>query len=186
MNLLMHPRPDLSVGPPCYQSGLSDSTIGVTSEDDSDGSFPQEKTHHAEPGWGRVIEEPLLAMSPVMVVAVVFMIPVTLVVCPAPVVVVIVGVVPVCTRVWRPLPHSTSPLIPSAAPEPVAIDPGVAWTGHRTADLIAQRRRRNTGVYADLGKGWSRKCRSHDQASNPSRFHRLSPYNDLTYGANPA
>ena len=37
----------------------SGSTIGVTGEDDSDGAFPQEKTHLAEPGWGTVIVEPL-------------------------------------------------------------------------------------------------------------------------------
>jgi hypothetical protein len=59
MNLLMQPRPDLSVGPGRSKFGLSDSTIGVTGEDNSDGAFPQEKTHHAEPGWGIVIEESL-------------------------------------------------------------------------------------------------------------------------------
>ncbi len=59
MNLVMHPRPSLSAGPGYSKCGLSDSTIGVTGEDDSDGAFPQEKTHHAEPGWGIVLEESL-------------------------------------------------------------------------------------------------------------------------------
>ena len=104
------------------------------------------------------MQQTALAMTPVMVVAVVFMIPVTLVVCPAPVVVVIVRVGPVRTRIGWPAPHSRPPLIPSAAPEPIAIDPGIAWTRHRTPNLIAQRRRSSADVYADLGKGWSSKC----------------------------
>jgi hypothetical protein len=99
-----------------------------------------------------------LAMSPVMVVAVVFMIPVTFVVRPAPIVVIVVRMAPVSTRIGRPPPHSGPPHIPSAAPEPVPIDPGIAWARHRTPDLIAQRRRTNTGVDANLGEGWCRKC----------------------------
>jgi hypothetical protein len=39
-------------------TGYSGSTIGVTGQDDSNGAFPQEKTHLAEPGWGTVIVEP--------------------------------------------------------------------------------------------------------------------------------
>jgi len=97
-------------------------------------------------------------MSPVMVVAMVFMIPVTFVVRPAPIVVIVVRMAPVGTHIRRSLPHSMPPLIPSAAPEPIAINPGIAWTRHRTPNLIAQRRRSSADVYADLGKGWSSKC----------------------------
>jgi len=99
-------------------------------------------------------------MSPVVVIVVVMMIPMTLVIGPALVVVVIVGVVPIRTLIGRPLPHSVPPLIPSAVREPVAINPGIAWTGHRTPGLIAQRWRRTADVYANLCEGRSRKCRS--------------------------
>jgi hypothetical protein len=44
---------------PQGKRAYSGSTIVVTGEDDSDGAFPQEKTHLAEPGWGTVIVEPL-------------------------------------------------------------------------------------------------------------------------------
>jgi hypothetical protein len=43
----------------CGYAAYSGSTIGVTGKNDSDGAFPQEKTHLAEPGWGTVIVEPL-------------------------------------------------------------------------------------------------------------------------------
>ncbi len=48
------------VSEPACQSALnSGSTIGVTSEDGSDGAFHQEKTHLTEAGRGTVIVEPL-------------------------------------------------------------------------------------------------------------------------------
>src|SRR3984885_11571798 len=109
---------------------------------------------------------------PIVVVAVVFMAPITLVEGLALRVVIVVRLGPVSASVRRPLPHSMPPLIPSAAPKPVAIDPGIAWTRHRRPHLVAQRWRSRTDVYADSGKGGSRECRSQDQASYPFGFHR--------------
>ncbi len=60
MYLLKHPRPNVFCRAWVWKMrAFNDATIGVTSEADSDGAFPQEKSHHAEPGWGIVIEESL-------------------------------------------------------------------------------------------------------------------------------
>src|ERR1700733_8949858 len=103
-----------------------------------------------------------LAMSPVVVVAVVFTIPVTLVVCPAPVVVVVVRVAPVGARIGRTPPHSGDPHIPSPRPVPISVYPDKARTRNRGPNLIAQWQRSSADVYADLSEGWSRKYRSQD------------------------
>jgi hypothetical protein len=101
-----------------------------------------------------------LVMAPVMVVAVVFMIPVTLVVCPAVGVVVVVGVGPIGARIGWPAPHSGDPHVTSPGPVPIPVHPNVARTGKRGANLIAQRRWSGAYVYADLRERWSGNCRS--------------------------
>src|SRR5271165_6945338 len=114
-------------------------------------------------------------MSPIVVVAVVFMLPVTFMVCPAPVVVIIVRVVPIRTRIGRSPPYSRDPYISSPVPVPIPIYPDVSRTWNRRPHLIAQRGRSNTDIYADSSKGRRRKCRSQDCTSDPFRFHCSLP-----------
>src|ERR1700722_7223679 len=111
----------------------------------------------------------------IVVVAVVFMIPMALMDRPALLVMVIVRMAPVRALIGRPLPRSTSPVIPSAVPGPRALGPNIARTWHRSLDLIPHRWRSTTDIDAHLGKCRSRKSRSQDRAHNPFRFHCLSP-----------
>src|SRR5277367_5565820 len=127
----------------------------------------------------------MLPVSPVVMVAMVFMVPMTLMERPALMVVIIVRMVPVRSLIRGPLPYSGPPHIPSAVPVPVAVDPRIPWTRHSWPHLVADRRRSNADIYADSRKGRGRECRSQDQTCYPFRFHTFSPYN-LSIGANPA
>lgn len=69
-----------------------------------------------------------IMMIPIVVVAVIFMVPVTLMEGPALLVVIIVRVVPICSRVRRSPPNSRDPHIPSPYGVPISIDPSVART----------------------------------------------------------
>src|ERR1700733_10446869 len=120
-----------------------------------------------------------------MVGAVVFMVPMTLMVGPAAVVVVVVRMAPIRTGVGRSAPHSGGPDISAAVPVPISIDPGIAWTRHGRPHFIAQRWRSSAYVYAYSGEGWSCECRSQNRSCDPFRFHIFSPYYHLSYSANP-
>jgi hypothetical protein len=85
----------------------------------------------------------------VVVIAMVFVIPMTFMHLPATVIMVVVRMAPVGSRVGRPLPTPGDPDIPPAAWSPVAIHPGVAFSRHRRPYLIANgwRRRADVNLY---------------------------------------
>jgi hypothetical protein len=97
-------------------------------------------------------------MIPIVVVAVVLVIPMTLMVLPTAVVVIVMRVGPIRARIRRPAPYSRDPYIPCPGPVPISIDPGITRTRNSWPDLIAQRRRFVTDIDTDLGKGWSGDC----------------------------
>jgi hypothetical protein len=94
---------------------------------------------------------------------------------PALFVVVVVRMAPVCALIGRPLPHSSSPLIPPAAPGPITLCPNIAGTWHRSLHLVSQRWWSTTDINAHLSKCRSRNCRSQDRAHYPFCFDCLSP-----------
>src|ERR1700676_1285978 len=93
---------------------------------------------------------------PVVVVTVVFMVPVAFMDCPALLVVVVVGMAPVRSLIGRPLPRSTSPLVPRAGPGPRSLGPNIARAWHWSLHLIPQRWWRTADIDAHLSKGRSR------------------------------
>jgi hypothetical protein len=100
----------------------------------------------------------IAVVIPVVVVAVIFMIPVAFMVGPSTVIVVVVRVVPRRALIGRPAPLSGGPDISAPVPVPIAIDPGVARTWHRSPRFVTQWRRFMANVDTDLGKGWSANC----------------------------
>jgi hypothetical protein len=63
----------------------------------------------------------------VMMIAMVFMVPMTLMHLPAALIMIVVRMAPVSSRIRRPLPNPWDPDIPSAPISPVAIDPDKAF-----------------------------------------------------------
>jgi hypothetical protein len=95
-----------------------------------------------------------LAVAPVMVIVVIFVVPVTFVHLPALLVVVVVGMVPVGASVGWLLPDAAMPDVAASVVSPVAIGPHEAYAGCGWADFIAQGRWGATDVDVDLGEGW--------------------------------
>ena len=93
-----------------------------------------------------------------MVVAVIFMIPMALMVGPSTVIVVVVRVGPIGAGIRRSAPHSGDPDISAPVPVPISIDPRVTRTWHRRPYFVAERRRSNSDINADRGEGWSTYC----------------------------
>lgn len=77
-------------------------------------------------------------MIVVVMIAMVFVVPMPLMHLPATLIVVVVRMAPVSSRVGRPLPNSRDPDIPATAISPVAIHPGIAFSGQRRPDLVPQ------------------------------------------------
>jgi len=112
-----------------------------------------------------------LAVTPVVVVAVIFMIPMALVVGPSTVIVVVVGVGPIGAGIGRSAPHSGGPHISASVPVPISIDPRVTRPWHRRPHLVTKRWRLMPNVDTNLGEGWSGNCCSEDETCKPFRFH---------------
>lgn len=86
----------------------------------------------------------------IVVIAVVFVVPVSFMHLPALLVVVVVWMAPVGSRIGRPLPNPRDPDIPTAAISPVAINPDEAFSWNRWPYLIVQGWRCGADVDADL------------------------------------
>jgi hypothetical protein len=127
------------------------------------------------PGPDTAVYHERLPVAPIVVATVVFMLPVAFMDRPALLVVVVVRMAPVCALIGRPLPHSSSPLIPPAAPGPITLCPNIAGSWHRSLDLVSQRWWSTTNINAHLSKCRSRNCRSQDRAHYPFCFDCLSP-----------
>jgi hypothetical protein len=82
----------------------------------------------------------------VVVVSMVFAVPMAFVHLPATVKMVVVRMTPVGSRVGWPLPTPGDPYIAAAAWSPIAIHPGVAFSGHSGPYLITNGRRRRADV----------------------------------------
>jgi hypothetical protein len=115
----------------------------------------------------------VIVVALIVVVAVVFMVPVAFMDRPTLLVVVVVRIAPMRPLIGRPLPGSTSPFIPPAAPGPIAVGPNITRTWHRSLDLIPHRWRGTTDIDAHLGKSRSCKSRSQDHAHYPCCSHCL-------------
>jgi len=94
-----------------------------------------------------------------MVIIVILVIPVTFVVCPALLVMVVMGMGPICAFVRRALPVSRNPAIVVTLGYPVSLDPNKARTWRWATTLIAKRRRRCSDVNRNLTECWN--CQSH-------------------------
>jgi hypothetical protein len=81
-----------------------------------------------------------------MAVVVIFMIPVAFVQLPSLLIVVVVGMIPIGTRIGRLLPASRNPPVMVTIGGPVAFNPGVAWAGRIASAFVAYRR----GCAADI------------------------------------
>jgi hypothetical protein len=93
-----------------------------------------------------------------VVVAVIFMIPMALMVGPPTVIVVVVGVAPIGAGIGRSAPHSGDPDISAPVPVPISVDPRVTRTWYRRPYFVAEWRRSNADINADPGEGWKTYC----------------------------
>jgi hypothetical protein len=84
-------------------------------------------------------------------VAVVFVVPMSLVQLPAFLVMVIVRVAPGGPFVGRTVPASLDPAVVAAIGSPISFHPDVALTGLGSTLLVAERRRRGSDVHRNLG-----------------------------------
>jgi hypothetical protein len=91
----------------------------------------------------------------VVVVSMVFAVPMASVHLPATVKMVVVRMTPVGSRVGWPLPNPGDPYIAAAAWSPIAINPGVAFSGHLGPYLITNGRRRRADVNLYLAECWN-------------------------------
>jgi hypothetical protein len=91
----------------------------------------------------------------VVVVSMVFAVPMAFVHLPATVKMVVVRMAPVGSRVGWPLPTAGDPDIAAAAWSPVAIHPGVAFSGHSGPYLITNGGRRRADVNLYLAERWN-------------------------------
>src|SRR6201999_2527727 len=99
-----------------------------------------------------------MLVTPVMVVAVIFMIPVTFMVGPSPVIVVVVAVSPISAAIGRSAPYSGDPHISAPVPVPISVNPSVARARHRRPYFITKGWRLVADVDANLGKRRSGNC----------------------------
>jgi hypothetical protein len=95
---------------------------------------------------------PTAIMIEVVVIAAVFVIPMSFVHLPATLVVVIVRMSPVSARIRWPLPYARIPDITPIIVAPVSVDPGVALAWHGRSDFIADGWWRSADVNMDLAK----------------------------------
>jgi hypothetical protein len=100
----------------------------------------------------------VVVVVPIVMVTVVFVVPMTFMVFPTPVIVVVVRMAPIRTLIGRPAPYSGNPHISGPGPVPVPISPNIARTRNGRPNLIAQRRRIDANIDADLSEGWSCDC----------------------------
>jgi hypothetical protein len=105
-----------------------------------------------------VLETLAVVVSPVMVVAVIFMIPVALMVGPSTVIAVVVAMGPISAGIGRSAPHSGDPDISAPVPVPISVDPRVTRTRHPRPYLVTKGWRLMTNVNTNLGKRWSGNC----------------------------
>src|ERR1700722_11164231 len=99
-----------------------------------------------------------LPVTPVVMVAVIFMIPVALMVGVSPVVAVVMAVGPIGAGIGRPAPHTGGPDISAPAPVPISVDPRVTGTRHRRPYFVTEGWRLMTNVDTNLGEGRSGNC----------------------------
>ena len=91
----------------------------------------------------------MITVPPVPVV-VVFAVPVSFVILPAFLVMVVVRMVPVCAFIGSTSPMPGNPAIMMAVGRPVALNPDEARSGYRPAPLIAKWRRRSSDINRNL------------------------------------
>ena len=99
----------------------------------------------------------MVMITPVVIV-VILMVPVAFMKLPAFLIMVVMGMGPICAFVRRALPVSCNPAIVVTLGYPVSLDPNKACTGRRATTLIAQRRRRGSDVNRNLTECWN--CQS--------------------------
>lgn len=108
-------------------------------------------------------------------VAVVFVVPMSLVQLPAFLVMVIVRVAPVGPFVGRTVPASLDPAVVAAIGGPIPFYPDVTRTGERSTLLVADRRWRGSDVYRNLGRTGGDDSGCEQCAIYAIQFHFVSP-----------
>src|SRR5277367_5716667 len=111
-----------------------------------------------------------MVMMVVVMVAVVFVVPVSFMDLPALLVVIVMRMGPVGARVGRSLPNSRDPDIATATLSPVSVDPCVAFSWHRRSYLIADGWGRGADVNLDLAECRGRQDRCGEDATQPFCF----------------